>query len=161
MKKYMDKLIRANERQIEFGRLLGLDFSGITIRVASAMIRETIDKNFNGEELKMASEKQIALGVKFDLDFSKLTTRVASAYIKDILEALNYKSIEEQNIKPGDYVVNKYDESKKEYIVSSINKEGYLYFKKSGGGSARYMIKINKELIENIFKKYIGFIELI
>jgi hypothetical protein len=147
MKKYMDRLTRTNERQIEFGCLLGLNCSGITVRVALAMIWETVDINFNGRELKMASEKQIALGKKFDFDFAKLTTRVASAYIKDILEALNYKSIDEQNIKPGDHVVNKYDESKKEHIVSSINKEGYLYFKKSSGGSARHMIKINKELI--------------
>lgn len=157
----MDKLIRANERQIEFGLLLGLNFSGITVRVASAVLREAIDKNFYGEELKMASEKQIALGEKFDFDFSRLTTQVASAYIKDILEALNYKSIEEQNIKPGDYVINKYDILKEEHIVSSINKEGYLYFKKNGGGAARYMIKINKELINNIFKKYNEFIELL
>lgn len=159
--KYFDKLIRTNEQQIKFGHLLGLNFHGLTVSVALAMIRETVDRNFNGEELKMASEKQIELGEKFDFDFSKLTTRVASAYIKDILMALNFKSIEEQYIKPGDYVVNKYDKEKKEHIVSSIDKEGYIFFKKSSGGYARHLIKIDKKLIKDIFRNMNSSIELI
>jgi hypothetical protein len=160
MENYDDRLVRISEDQIEFGRLLGLDFTGLTVQVAWAMIYDNIDKNFYGKQLKMASEKQIELGKKFGFDFSKLTTGVASSYIKDILVTLNFKSINEQDIKPGDYVINKYDKLKREHIVSSINKEGYIYFKKGSGGSARYLIKINKELIKDMFKKYDDCIEL-
>jgi hypothetical protein len=158
MEKYESHLPKTNERQVKFGRLLGLDFTGLTVRVAKAIIKDYIEKNYDGLELRSASKKQIELGKKFDLDFSELTVGVASAYIKDILVKLNFKSIEEQNIKPGDYVINKYSEQKDEHIVSSINKEGYIYFKKGSGGAARYLIKTNKEivkeLINNILKKY-------
>jgi hypothetical protein len=158
MEKYEIHLPKTNERQIKFGRVLGQDFTGLTVRVARAMIRDYIEKNYDGLELRTASEKQIELGKKFDLDFSKLTVGVASAYIKDILVKLNFKSIEEQNIKPGDFVVNKYSERKDEHTVSSISKEGYIYFKKGSGGAARYLIKTNekrvKELLNNILKKY-------
>ena len=146
MKNYMDKLDRVNVRQTEFGQLLGLNLKGLTKRVALAMIRDNIETKFNGIELRAATEKQIALGRKFSLDLSNLTAGVASAYIKDVMETLNFKSIDEQDINPGDYVINKYDKSRTEHIVSSISKEGYLYFKKSGGGAARYMIKSAKEL---------------
>jgi hypothetical protein len=155
MEKYFDKLIRTNEHQIEFGRLLDLNLVGLTVRVALAIIHDDIDKRFNAKELKMASEKQIELGKKFNCDFSKLTFSVAFAYIQDIMVMLNLKSIEEQNIKSGDNVINKY--SKKEYIVSSISKEGHVFFKKGRGGSggaARYLIKINKEKLKEIFKEY-------
>jgi hypothetical protein len=154
MEKYFDKLIRTNECQIEFGRLLDLNLVGLTVSVALAMIHDHIDKIFNEKELKMASEKQIELGKKFNCDFSKLTFDVAFAYIQDIMVMLNLKSIEEQNIKSGDYVINKY--SKKEYIVSSIGNRGDVFFKKGrgeSGGAARYLIKINKEKIKEIFKK--------
>ena len=160
MKKYFEKIKKTNHRQVEFGKLLGLDFSGLSVRVSLAMLKEITERDFNGMELKMATEKQITLGKKFDLNFSNLTVGVASAHIKDILEALNFKSIEEQNIKSGDCVVNKYDKSGKEHIVSSIGKEAYLYFKKSGGGAARHMIKINRDLIKNIFAKYSKLIEV-
>jgi hypothetical protein len=161
VEKYFNKLIRTNERQIEFGRLLGLNFHGLTVGAAFAMIHETIDKNFNGKELKAASEKQIELGEKFGFDFSKLTTHVASAYIKDILVALNFKSTEEQHIKPGDCVINKYDKEKKEHIVSSIGKEGYIFFKKTSGGCARYLIKIDKKLVKDILEKTNSDLEIV
>jgi hypothetical protein len=148
MEKYLDRLVRTNERQIEFGRLLGLNFTGLTFNIARAMIDESVDKNFMGKEQKMATAKQIELGKKFNLDFSNLSSGIASAHIKDIMEALNYKSIDEQDIKPGDYVINKYDENKTEHIVSSIDEKGHIYFKnkyksKGAGGDARYLIKIN------------------
>ena len=150
MNKYMEKITKTNYRQIEYGKLLGKDFSGLSVRVASAILRESIEKDFNNKELKSVTKKQIEFGRIFEIDLSNLSSLVASAYIKDILEALNLISIEEQNIQKGDYVINKYDKSKIEYIVSSINKEGYLYFKKSvdekvgynAGGAARYMIKL-------------------
>jgi hypothetical protein len=62
MKNYIGNLARTNEQQIEFGRLLDLDFTGLTVRVAVAMVHAALDKIFNGKELKMASEKQIELG---------------------------------------------------------------------------------------------------
>jgi len=162
MEKYYNRLSRTNDRQIEFGRLLGLNLTGLTERVAFAMISENIDMNFKGLPLKMATSKQIELGERFGFDFNKLTVGVASAYIRDIMEALNYKSIDEQNIKSGDHVINKHDKYHREYIVSSIGKEGYIYFKKinntKAGGSARTLIKINKTFVNELFKEY-GFIE--
>jgi hypothetical protein len=143
MENYEDHLPKTNEQQIKFGRLLNLDFAGLTVRVANAMIHDSIEKHFYGKELRTATGKQIELGEKFGMNLSKFTVGVASAYLRDLMVKLNFKSIEEQNIKPGDYVINKYNEKKEEHMVSSINNEGYIYFKKNSGGAARYLIKIN------------------
>jgi hypothetical protein len=148
MEKYECHLPKTNERQVKFGRLLGFDFTGLTVGVARAIIDDYIKKNYDGLELKPASKKQIELGKNFDLDFSESTFGVTFAYIKDLLVKLNFKSIEDQNIKPGDYVINVYSKQKDEHIVSSINKEGYIYFKKRSGGAARYLMKINKEIVK-------------
>jgi len=123
------------------------------MRVARAMINDEIEKRFNGKELRKSSEKQIEIGSKFGLDLSGLSWGVAFANIADILENLNYESIEKQDIKPGDRVVNKYEKNEIEYIVSSIGSGGYVYFKKPGSGaSARCLIKTNTELLERVLR---------
>ena len=159
MEKYLNKLAKTNENQIAFGLTLGLSVEGLTVRVALAMIHDFIYENFEGVELKEPTDKQIKFGEKFGVDFSNMSKNVAFAYITDILEALNLKSIEEQNIKHGDHVINKHDKAKTVHVISSISKDGHLYFKKDNEnkcckGAARYMIKINKNLIYDIFKKY-------
>ena len=146
---YMEKLEKVNEKQIEFAKLLGLNVTGLTKRVALRMIHDNIHVRLHGEKikggkLKAPTEKQINFGKKFGLDFSKLSSSIAFAYISDLMVILNFKSIEEQNIIPGDCVINKHDKLEKEYIVSSINKDGYIYFKKSSGANARHLVKINK-----------------
>ena len=132
-------IIKTNEQQIAFGLLLGLNLKNYTIRVAKAMIDDEIEEQFYMNKRKMASKKQIELGNKFGLDFTELSLGVASANIKDLMIKLNLENIEKQDIKPGDRVVSKYDKNKIEFIVSSIGRDGYLYYKKPGSGaSARY-----------------------
>jgi hypothetical protein len=152
---YLSKSAKTNDSQIEFGLTLGLRLEEYTVRVASAMIHDTIDNKFYCVAVKMASNNQIELGKKFGLDFSKMSRNVASAYIGDLMDALNFKSIKEQNFKTGDHVISNYDETKTVYIVSSI-KDGCLFFKKGSGrktkGYARYMTKINKEIELSLLK---------
>jgi hypothetical protein len=152
MEKYFDRLMKINERQIEFGRLLGVNLTGLPLPVASAMINEVVEKKFWGKEPKPASQKQIEFGKKFNFDSSELSDTVASGYICHILAALDLRSIEEQNIKPGDCVINKYD-PEREYIASSISDDGRtVYFKKNRhgrkGGVARYLQKVNKNVVQ-------------
>ena len=163
MEEYLNKLAKTNEDQIAFGLTLGLSVEGLTVRVALAMIQDIIYEKFEGVKPEKPTDKQIEFGKKFGFNFSKVSGNVAFAHNADLLEALNYKSIEEQNIKEGDHVINKYDKTKMVYVVSSMGKGGYLFFKKSTekncskgskGGAARHMTKINEELIYNIFKKY-------
>ena len=127
MKEYMNKLEIVTEQQIEYGKSFGLNLNQLPKDVARAMIIEVIDAYFSKEDKKAATENQINLGKKFNLDFTKFSCAVASVYIKNLMLALNYKSIEEQGIRPGDYVVNKHDKLKNAYIVSSINKAGYVF----------------------------------
>ena len=168
MEKYFDKLGVANEQQIEYGKLFGLNIDEIPKDVARAMIDEVIGVKFCDEKKKAATISQINLGEKFGLDFTKYSCSVARKYIKNLMFALNLKSIEEQGIKPGDYVINKYDKNKITYKVSSINTIGYVFFKKRSdsstrnhaGASARHLLKINKELMHNIFERYAELVEL-
>lgn len=85
------------------------------------------------------------------IELSKSSFRVAVARIKDVLTEKNLRIIEELEVVPGDQVVlsrsfNLYGISKKlkqKFIVSSIRKDGLVYFK-DGNGRCAWAGKLRK-----------------
>ena len=144
--KALTKIKRVSEEQVVFGHKIGLDLSNCTIKVAVAKIEDIIDRNFWGKELGKPTEKQIELAAKFGYDISGETHREGSVVIDDIMEQLNLELIDEQNLRPGDVVINKWDSLRHEYVISSIREDGLVFFKGGSGKRswARYLIKVDR-----------------
>jgi hypothetical protein len=134
--KKLTKIKKVVKRHIAFGRKLGLDLSSCSIGVALAKIEDEIDKNFWGIELGKPTQKQIELAAEFGYEISGETRRVGSAIINDIMDQLNFEAIENQNLKPGVSVVNKWDRLSMIYIISSIKEDGLVFFKGGNGKRA-------------------------
>jgi hypothetical protein len=127
---------RVSERQIEFGKRLGLELGGQSVGVAYAMIEDAIQRTFFGKnDLGAPTVKQIELAKKFGLDIADATRSVGDAVIADIMFRLNQEAIAEQKLTPGTNVVNKHDLLKRVLTISSIAEDGTVYFK--GGNGAR------------------------
>lgn len=143
--KALTKIKRVSEKQVAFGRKIGLDLRNCTIGVASANIMDLIAHDFWGADLGKPTQKQIDLAREFGYDISAKTYRVGSAVISDIMEQLNLEAIEEQNLKAGDKVVNKWDRIQQKYVISSIQDDGTVYFKGGNGKRAwaRNLIKVD------------------
>jgi hypothetical protein len=137
----MKKSPTALQRRI--AKALGVNISGDTERVAAARIREFVapamlEKSY----AEQASEKQVSYGVMIGLDLSGLSKGLASAMIDDRHAELNAEALQRLALKPGDEVVHTStcrDEGSEfswetNYIVSSIGKDGLVYFK---GGNGR------------------------
>src|SRR5581483_1530553 len=89
------------EKQIEFGKRLGLDWTGKSIDVANAMIVDEVQRQFYGKnDIGVATSKQIELAKKFNFDIANETRRVADAVITDIMLKLNQEAIAQQKLKP-------------------------------------------------------------
>ena len=146
--KELTKIKKVLDKQVEFGKNLGLDLNCCTINVAVAKIEDLIDQTFWGKSLGSPSKKQIELASKFGYDISEETRRVGATVISDIMEQLNFESIDLQQLMPGDTVINKWDSLSQKQVISSIQEDGLVYFK--GGNSkrawARNLIKIEKGL---------------
>ena len=146
MQKELKHIDRVNNQQIAFCRKLGIDVSGDTISLATAKIYDIIRREFFGEKLGSPSEKQIELAKKFGYDISHCTQREGNAIIDDLMSELNYESIEEQKLKPGVEVINRWDDLKRIYIISSIREDGIVFFK---GGNGKKAWARNLERIES------------
>ena len=144
--KALTKIKRVSEKQVSFGRKIGLELNNCTIGVAVAKIENQIDQNFWGRELGEPTKKQIELAAKFGYDISGETRGVGSAVIDDIMEQLNLEAIERQNLLPGDIVKNIWDSLHREYVISSIREDGLIFFKGGNGKRAwaRNLIKVGR-----------------
>ena len=144
--KALTKIQKVSEKQVAFGRKLGIDLSNGTIRVAVAKIEDLVDQNYWERELRKPTEKQIELATKFGYDISRETHREGSAVIDNIMEQLNLESIDEQNLRPGDAVINKWDSLCHEYVISTIRDDGLVFFKGGNGKRAwaRNLIKVDR-----------------
>lgn len=125
-----------NERQIDFGKRLGLDLRGKSQGVAEAMIQDAIDTQFHGRNnLGAPTIKQQALASSFGYDIAEVSKRVGNAVIDDIMMMLNREAILKYELAPGVVVVNKHDTLQRRRTISSIKDDGTVYFR--GGNGAR------------------------
>jgi hypothetical protein len=133
------------KRQIEFGKLLGLDLHGQSVGVAMARIEDEIKYHFWGiSALGSPSEKQIELARKFGFDITKETKAVGFAVINDIMHHLNVQAIESEGLQPNVRVRKKW-EPYVEFVISSIREDGTVFFKGGNGQRAwaRTLKRIN------------------
>lgn len=142
--KPLTEVSKVSDKQVLFGKRLGLDLRKCTISVAAAKIQDMIDRDFWDRDLGKPTQKQIELAKKFGYDISGETRSVGSAVIGDIMEQLNFESIQEQDLKPGDRVLNKWDSVRRHYQISSIKEDGLVFFKGGNGRKAwaRNLIKV-------------------
>jgi RNase H-fold protein (predicted Holliday junction resolvase) len=127
---------KANQEQILFGKKLGLDLTGCSIGVAFAKIEDVIDLEFYKIELKTLTEKQINFGRNLGFDISKMSKRQGEAFLDDILYQMNCEVIKNEQFKPGVEVKNIFDKYNDIEIISSISKDGTVYFKGGNGKRA-------------------------
>jgi hypothetical protein len=127
---------KANENQIKFGQKLGLDLSGLSVGVAKAMIDDQIDIYFNNNEIKSLTSKQIEYAHDLGFDISKMTKRQGEAFLEDILLQKNFENIQKEKLEPGVRVKRVYDNLNKIEVISSISKNGTVYFKGGDGQRA-------------------------
>lgn len=146
MKKELKHIDRVNKQQVEFCRKLGIDVSGDTVSLATAKIYDIIRREFFAEELGRPSEKQIELAKKFGFDISHCSQREGNAIIDDLMSELNHESIEGQKLEPGVQVINRWDDLKRVYTISSIREDGIVFFK---GGNGKKAWARNLERIES------------
>ena len=84
-------------------------------------------------KLRLPTEKQIELAKSLNIDIKDKTFRVLSAEIADMLEIKSFRYIEDNKIEKGtkvQYIGTRNDLSKN-LEVSSVGKNGYLYFRKT------------------------------
>ncbi len=136
MKKAMDKVPACDEQQVDFGHRVGLELRGETLGVAVARIEDVIDRDFWGRDLGMPSPKQVALATKFGFDIGSSSRRVGAAVIDNILTQLNLESVESQHLGPGDIVSHVGHPERGEMAISSIQKDGLVFFKGGNGQRA-------------------------
>lgn len=84
-------------------------------------------------QIRQPTEKQILLAKSLGLTIEGKSFRVLSAEIADALEVKSFHVVETEGIHPGtvvEYVGNR-DDMPKRLVVSTVGKNGYLYFKKT------------------------------
>lgn len=128
----------ATPEQLKLGGSLGLDLSADSYGVAAAKLRWLLRSAINvpcGADA--ATPSQVSLGDSLGVDVRGQPMIVAFAMIRDELLRRNLASLKRLRLKPGDQVVQHYArtingtayEFDKAYIVSSIRKDGFVYFK--------------------------------
>lgn len=87
-------------------------------------------------QLRQPTEKQKKLANSLGINTEGKSFRVLSAEIGDVLELKSFATVEKNRIKAGTKVkhIGPRDDMPQELIVSSVGKNGYLYFK----GTAKY-----------------------
>jgi hypothetical protein len=136
-----------NEEQVKFCREIGINVAGCTVLLARAKLEDIIDVRFEGQhDLGRPTEKQEKLAATFGYDISRHTRREGEAVIFDIMTELNLESINEQNLVPGVAVINQWDQLQQVEIISSIKKDGTVFFKGGNGKRAwaRNLRKVEK-----------------
>lgn len=87
-------------------------------------------------QLRQPTEKQKELADSLGINTEGKSFRILSAEIGDVLELKSFATIEKNRIKAGTKVkyIGLRDDMPQKLIVSSVGKNGYLYFR----GAAKY-----------------------
>jgi len=140
LEKYIDffqHIIFVDQRQINFGKTLGLNFTNCTTNLAFAKLIDFVDINFNNiQRLGSPSTKQITLALKNGIDISRMSHREGNAVVDDIMTELNLRTIEKYSLCPGVNVINIFKPSNIIFTISSIKDDGMCYFRGGNGKKA-------------------------
>lgn len=149
------KRSQPTEEQKKIASLLSIDISTDSQKIASARIREVVEPAINPDVgYRSPTQSQIELAQKLGLDISGDSLWVGYAKISEKLDELNQEAMERLQLQPGDWVKHthfveyegKHHRMQKKYQVSSIGRDGKVYFK-GGNGNCAWPTQLEK--IEN------------
>jgi hypothetical protein len=140
-----------SQEQGSLAKLLGVDITGDSFDVACARLLDAVAVSVGFEPAESSSERQRAFASSLGCSVVSDSKRVASAKIGDALLARNQTAIMSLNLKPGDRVVRtehlelegEVHSISQEFIVSSIQPNGRVYFK-GGNGQGAWPTQLTK-----------------
>ena len=131
------RVAMVSPKQVEVGEKLGIDLSGKSVRVASAMIGDYLMVNFWGAADKTSpTDRQCEFAQEFGYEIRSKSRGVGSAVIDDIMDHLNVETIEREGLEPGVTVRFRSGDDAKVRVISSISPEGTVFFKGGNGQKA-------------------------
>lgn len=133
-----------SEAQAALARLLDIDVTSDAFDVAAARLLDAVASAIGFEPAEPSSERQRLFAASLGCEVSDDTKRVASAKIGEALYVKNQEAIAALSLKAGDRVVRtehfEFDGEMRtisqEFVVSSIQPNGRVYFKGGNGQSA-------------------------
>lgn len=137
--------------QRSLAAVLGVDVASDTHHVAAARLLDAVAVPLGFQPPEPASERQKSFAESLGANLGEETKRVASAKIGELLFAKNQEAITAMNLKPGDPVVRvqrfefegQMRTLEQEFIVSSIQLNGRVFFK-GGNGQGAWPIQLRK-----------------
>ena len=131
--------------QRHIAALLGIDVSNDTQGIAAAKIEDVVYPAINANaEVRAVTPNQLAFAKSLEIDVSQDSLNVAAAKIADRLAERNEELLDKLQLKSGDKVIKhesveyegEIEDLSQEYIVSSIGRDGRIYFKGGNGRGA-------------------------
>lgn len=121
--------------------LLGIDVSGDTQSVAAARIQDFLSPAVEVNiEIRPVTSRQIQLAKSLGVDVSEDSFNVAFAKIGDKFAERNKELLDELQLMPGDWVVKQKEDvldiASRTFMISSIGRNGRIYFKGGNGWGA-------------------------
>ena len=132
---------RPTEFQIEIAAAVGVDISSDSRDVAAARLRDYLAPAFGEKrKVRLTTPSQIEFARDLGFDVSSYSVSIAFAKIAQHLSALNQRALRRLRLKPGDRVrrISDFEMNGKkqsyseEFIVSSIQPDGRVFFKGIG-----------------------------
>jgi len=125
-----------NTEQCSLCAKLGVNAEGVSVGVAYSRIQEVLDRLFWGVPSRKPTPKQIALAAQFGYDISGVSRHEGDSVIADLMYELNMETIEKERLAPGVKVKNIHDTVEWIHTISSIRKDGTVFYKGGNGRKA-------------------------
>lgn len=140
-----------SKEQLELAGLLNIDISTDTFDVAAARLLDCVAPAIGYEPSEQSSDRQRSFAESLGQDVSTDSKRVASAKIGEALLSKNLGAIASLNLQPGDRVIRitqfeyggELRSLEQEFIVSSIQPNGRVFFK-GGNGQGAWPTQLKK-----------------
>ena len=133
-----------SEVQLRLAAKLGISVEDDSYLIAAAKLLDAVAPAVGHDPTVPSTERQREFASSLRVDVAGDSKRVASAKISEALEIRNQEAVIRLDLNPGDRVlhVTHIDQGerrhtlKREFVVSSVGKNGRVYFKGGGGRSA-------------------------
>ena len=133
-----------SEAQTDLAKLVGVAIGSDSFDVVAARLLDVVALAIGHESAESSSDRQRSFAASLGRDVTHDSNRVASAKIGDTLFAKNQEAIVALALKPGDRVVRvqqfefegELRTLEQEYVVSSIQPNGRVFFKGGNGQGA-------------------------
>lgn len=140
-----------SQEQTHLASLIGVNVASDTFDVAAARLLDAVASAIGYEPSEQSSERQRAFAASLGHDVSTDSKRVASAKIGEALFAKNQAAIASLNLQPGDRVIRvtqfehdgQLQSFEQEFVVSSIQPNGRVFFK-GGNGQGAWPTQLRK-----------------